>query len=128
LRRGKNVPAANEASRRWLFLFLALIIPSLASGQTWSEPFTPATMPSLQFRWRVYGVDTKSQKNVFEWIFSNESDTSVAFNYRLETNRHETRSGRIYFKPRKKQLSGWLFAGDSLISVEVDRKPFAVKQ
>jgi hypothetical protein len=107
-----------------VFLFLLLIAPSLAVAQSWSDPIRPATFPAVQVQWRVCGIEPKSKMNIVEWMFSNTTDTAVAFNYRIESNRGERRTGRISFKPRKKQMSGWLFTGDSVIRVVVDRKPF----
>ncbi|HEY6192820.1 MAG TPA: hypothetical protein VI215_10915 [Bacteroidota bacterium] len=123
-KRPKDLPAGVP---RFLPLVFLLIVPSLAFAQNWSEPIRPANLPAIQVQWRVWGIDRKSRQNIFEWVFSNTSDSSVAFNYRVETERGERRTGRISFKPRKKQMSGWLFSGDSLTRIEVDRRPFGVR-
>ncbi len=111
-------------ARSALFLLPLLIAPSLGHSQQWSKPVRFENLPTVQVQWRAYGLDTKSGKNVFEWVFSNIGDTAVAFNYRIETDRRESRTGRISLAPGKKQLSGWMFSGDSLVAIDVDRNPF----
>lgn len=113
---------------RVLLLLPVVIAPSIAKSQTWSEPIRPAKLPAVQIQWRVYGVDTRTHKNVFQWVFSNTADSAISFNYRIETNRRENRIGRISFGPGKSQLSGWVFSGDTLIHIDVDRRPFEVKE
>jgi hypothetical protein len=111
---------------RTLLVLAFLISPSVIRCQAWSQPFRPPDVAGVQVQWRVYGVDTRTNRNVFEWVFSSVADTAVAFNYRIETDRGEVRIGRISVKPRGRQLSGWLFQGDSLVRIEVGRRGFGM--
>jgi hypothetical protein len=122
---GSGGKTGGNLRRQGLALLVSmLVIPTAASAQVWSKPFRPGHLPGVQVQWRVYGLDTKTGRNVFEWVFSDVGDTTVEFNYRIETNHHESRTGRISLTPGKKQLSGWLFSGDTLVAIEVDEKPF----
>jgi hypothetical protein len=80
--------------------------------------------PGLTIQWRLYGLDTKSHKNAFEWVFQNQTDSTVTFDYSISTNKDEKRLGKITLGPRKRRFSGWPFEGDQIVDVKVGSVTF----
>ena len=97
---------------------------SLSFGQTWTDPLPVKNAGGLFVQWRLYGLDTKSQKNAYEWVFENSTDSTILFDYTIATNDNEKRMGRITLGPRKRRFSGWVFDGDRIVEITAGRVSF----
>ncbi|HUN65909.1 MAG TPA: hypothetical protein VMW43_07380 [Bacteroidota bacterium] len=74
--------------------------------------------PYVSFAYRRVGADSVTGKNRMEWIFVNRTDSTLTFSYRLASGPADTVAGRVTIPPREKCVAGWLFAGDTLRTVD----------
>jgi hypothetical protein len=102
-----------------VFIILHLLFSSYSYTQQWNESIHFNDFENIQFQWRVLRKGEENKFTMFEWSFSNISDSTVSFNYIIMSNRNDQRIGRLILKPQSKKLFGWLFEADSITEVQV---------
>ena len=96
----------------FLFHFSAL-------AQQWNSTKIFSETPAIQFQWRIIRQSSEASLKVFEWEFSNTSDSIITFNYTIVSSSTDQRKGRVTLQPQSRKLSGWFLNGYSIVAVEI---------
>ncbi len=88
-------------------------------SQQWNSTKQFSETSAIQFHWRIIQQNSESSLKIFEWEFSNTSDSIVTFNYTIVSSSTDQRKGRVTLQPQSRKLSGWFLNGYSIVAVEV---------
>ncbi len=103
----------------FLILFLSIFASVSALAGDWSEPrpITNDLHLDLVYQWRLFAADSANMRDMIEWVFINQSRSTVTFTYRIVSDRDDSFVGRITLPPRARRIAGWLFRGYRIVDV-----------